>query len=482
MTVTIDRRTDINLDTAYRVAWQGENVVLSPLALARVDECRRSFLSLVESDPSMFVYGVTTGFNAAAKTQLDGAGRDRQAQRKPFASAVLFGDPLPERVVRTIVLSKLTTFVEGHAAVTPELAKAVAAMLDGRALPEVPADNNDAAGQINMMTHAFYDLFNDYDLQAKESNALLNGTSSITCVLADSAISSSRRLALAVRVFALSIEAFQAPLEHYDVALARLWGGEHEIAAAEALNMYFRVTDGDRRTYQAPVSFRAMPRVLARVFRAVAEVEKAAEESLAGPVDNPIYLPPDADYPLGRLLHNSGFHNAISYSVLDELAACWADLCLAGERQTSKMQDGPISRLPHWLTTGDIEGPLRYLAQIQVGYVERARRAAQRTFIPGSESGGFGQSDFKTPTQTAWLAECEAGRCLDASLAMLAVTAMHALDVTERQVPPSLTDFAADMRKYVPKITEIRMLGPELGRLTESFTNGIYNAEGPRQP
>ena len=60
------------------------------------------------------VYGVTTGFNQAAKTQLDVAGRDRQAQRKPFASAVLFGDPLPNRVVRAIVLSKLTTFVEGR--------------------------------------------------------------------------------------------------------------------------------------------------------------------------------------------------------------------------------------------------------------------------------------------------------------------------------------------------------------------------------
>ena len=482
MTVTLETRADINLDTAYRVAWQGEDVALSEAALARIDECRRSFLALVESDPSMFVYGVTTGFNQSAKTQLDETGRARQAQRKPFASAVLFGDPLPERVVRTIVLSKLTTFIEGHAAVTPELAQAVAAMLDGRALPEVPADNNDAGGQVTMMTHTFHDLFRDYELQAKESNALLNGTGSITAVLTDSAVSASRRLARAVKVFALSIEAFQAPLEHYDVALARLWGGEHEIAAAEALSRFLAEADADRRTYQAPGSFRAMPRVLARVFRAVSEAEKAAGEALAGAVDNPIYLPPDADHPLGRLLHNSGYHNAISYPVLDELAACWADLCIVCDRHTSKLQDGAISGLPHWLTTGDVEGPVRYLAQSQSGYVERARRAAQRSFIPGSEGGGFGQSDLKTPTQSAWLGEREAGRCLDASLAMLSVTALHALDVTERKVPPPLTEFAAEVREHVPKITEIRMLGPDLRRLTESFTSGVYGADGPRRP
>ena len=481
MTVTLEHRADINLETAYRIAWQGEDVVLSKAALGRIDECRRSFVVLIESDPSMFVYGVTTGYGQAAKTQLDDAGRARQAQRKPFASAVLFGEPLPVRVVRAIVLSKLTTFIEGHAAVTPKLAQTVAAMLDGRQLPEVPADNNDGAGQTQMMTHTFSDLFLDYDLKAKESNALLNGTGSITAVLTDSAIAASRRRVLAVKTFALAIEAFQAPLEHYDVAVARLWGGDHEIAAAETLNRYLAEPTADRRTYQAPTSFRALPRILARVFRAVAEVEKAADEALAGAVDNPIYLPPDADHPHGRLFHNGGFHNAISYSVLDELAACWADLCLVGERQTAKLQDGAVSGLPHWLTTGDVEGPVRYLAQIQVGYVERARRAAQRTFIPGSESGGFGQTDLKTPTQSAWLGEREAGRCLDASLALLAVTAMHALDVTQRPVPPPLTEFAADVRGHVPKIEEIRMLGPELGRLADSFTSGVYSAEGPRR-
>ena len=481
MTVILEHRADINLESAYRVAWQGEDVALSEAALARIDECRRSYLALIESDPSKFVYGVTTGFNQAAKTQLDDAGRARQAQRKPFASAVLFGDPLPERVVRTIVLSKLTTFVEGHAAVTPKLAQAVAAMLDGRPLPEVPADNNDGAGQIHIMTHTFFNLFLDYDLQEKESNALLNGTGSITAVLTDTAIVASRRLALAVKVFALSIEAFQSPLEHYDVELARLWGGDHDIAAAETLNRYLAGAAADRRTYHAPVSFRAMTRILARVFRAVAEAEKAADEALAAAVDNPIYLPPDGDHPLGQLLHSSGWYNAMSYSVLDELAACWADLCLIGERQTSKLQDGAVSGLPHWLTTGDVEGPVRYLAQIQVGYVERARRAAQCTFIPGSESGGFGQSDLKVPTQSAWLGEREAGRCLDASLALLAVPALHALDVTQRPVPPPLADFAAEVRGHSPKIEEIRMLGPELGRLADSFTSGVYSAEGPRR-
>jgi len=52
---------------------------------------------------------------------------------------LVFGEVVPERVARAIVLARLANFVDGHAAVTSELACAVASMLDGaplgRALP-----------------------------------------------------------------------------------------------------------------------------------------------------------------------------------------------------------------------------------------------------------------------------------------------------------------------------------------------------------
>ena len=79
-----------------------------------------------------------------------------------------------------------------------------------------------------------------------------------------------------------------------------------------------------------------------------------------------------------------------------------------------------------------------------------------------------------TPAFLAWSKEARAGRCLDASLAMLAVVASQALFVTEREAPRALRAFVELVRTYVEPIVEDRILGPELNRLTEAITANIF--------
>ncbi|TGQ03266.1 histidine ammonia-lyase, partial [Mesorhizobium sp. M00.F.Ca.ET.217.01.1.1] len=92
--------------------------------------CRASFLRLIETDPAPIIYGVTTAMGELASRKLERDERDRHARIKAFAAATSFGEPLPERVVRAIVLARLTNFIEGNAATSPRIAEAVAAMLD----------------------------------------------------------------------------------------------------------------------------------------------------------------------------------------------------------------------------------------------------------------------------------------------------------------------------------------------------------------
>jgi histidine ammonia-lyase len=138
MTVVLTRRADVNLEAFRRVAWQGEDVRLFDTALQVIAACRRSFLQLIEKDPDLVIYGVTTAMGELASRRLGPEERDRHARLKPFAAATSFGDPLPERVVRGIVLARLANFVEGNAATTPRIAEAVAAMLHGGSMPAGP--------------------------------------------------------------------------------------------------------------------------------------------------------------------------------------------------------------------------------------------------------------------------------------------------------------------------------------------------------
>ncbi len=92
-------------------------------------------------------------------------------------------------------------------------------------------------------------------------------------------------------------------------------------------------------------------------------------------------------------------------------------------------------------------------------------------------SSAAGQDDVATPAFLAWSKEARAGRCLDASLAMLAVVASQALFVTDRVAPPALRGFMELVRKHVAPVTEDRILGPELGQLADAITANVFGAE-----
>ena len=113
------------------MAWCGEGVELSGAALARIAEARRAFMALLD-DPSIVIYGVTSGYGDRASIRLEPDERRAQARLGAGNIRLSFDDPLPNRVVRGIVLARLASIVEGNAAVRPEVAEAVASMLDRR--------------------------------------------------------------------------------------------------------------------------------------------------------------------------------------------------------------------------------------------------------------------------------------------------------------------------------------------------------------
>ena len=86
MTVVLDQRSDINLRVFHRVAWQRQAVALSAAALARIASSRAAFLEMIDKDPSVIIYGVTTSMGERAHDRLSAAERDRHSQLKPFAA------------------------------------------------------------------------------------------------------------------------------------------------------------------------------------------------------------------------------------------------------------------------------------------------------------------------------------------------------------------------------------------------------------
>jgi histidine ammonia-lyase len=472
MPLRIASRADLSLANFARVAWEGRGVRFAPEALERMAAARRQFIELLDSDPDITIYGVTSGYGQHASKRLAPAERRKHARRPPDGPFVAFGPPLPQRVSRGIVFARLANYVEGHAAISVELAAAVAGLLDANALPKVSLAGQGGAGEILALAPLFSAIAHGTELGEKDALSLINGSPAAAALLADAALAGRRRLALAEEVFALSAEAILVPDGHFAAELGELWGDRAEAESLARLRELMAGGIAERRPYQAPVSFRILPRVLAQYRRVVEAAEAGAGVSLKAVTDNPVFLAPSEGHPRPRVYSTGGYHNALAYPAMDNLAAAVADLCLLADRHGSKLLHGNHSLLPDQLVKEG--GYLGCLGMVQVGYAEQARRAAARNFLPGSEGGGFGQNDVAPPSFLAWQAQEEAGRCLEAGLAVLAAIASQAFFVTDRAAPPALARLLEKIRGHLPPVEHSRILAGELESLAQAFRDRVY--------
>jgi histidine ammonia-lyase len=467
LSVLIDARSDITLEAFRRVAWEGDGVEIGARAAATMDRSHDSFTGYLKArlaeDPQAVIYGVTTAPG-------DGGTRNLPADSpRPTRlwTAASFGEPLPDRVVRGIVLARLANFVEGHATARSEIGRAIAAMLE-RPLPAVPVQGNGGSGEILALGHLFYEIGARPELTPKERMALVNGSPCAAALVADLALAAAGRTELAASVYALAVEALGAPLEAYSADVEKLWDDEHETEALRTLRHLLEGHADQRLPYQAPVSFRILGRVLGQLRRAQAEAAAAASTSLRSVTDNPVYMPPSAGRPLGTIFSTGGYHNSRATAAIDGIAFAWADLCQLAERQVDALFQHPhTAPALSWS-----EWAAKPLHMVPNGFAEEARALAQPTLL---SLGSYGQNDVPSLPFLAWRKATAVGLCLDACLAVLAVLAAHALQGTAGKVPPRLAGLSEEILATVPPVTEVRPLGPDCAALTAAFTSRVFD-------
>jgi histidine ammonia-lyase len=466
----IQTRRDITLELMRAVAWHGVRLQIAPGALARMDESHEAFEALVSDrvsgDPQALIYGVTSAPGDAAAAALGEEAKTARPDR--LWTAMSFGEPLPDRVVRAILVARLANFLDGHAGVRGRLAQAVADMLNDSVLPAVPSQSNGGSGEILALGSLFFELSTRMSLTPKERMALINGSPCAAAMVADVALAGGGRLGLAESVFALAAEVCGAPDEHFAVELAELWGDEHEAAALGSLRVLLDQSHRVRQPHQASVSVRILPRVLGALRRAQDAAGVAATVSLSSVTDNPVYLLPDGDRPLGAVYSNGGYHDARATQAMDGLAFALADACQLAQRLTDHLFQNPTTAP---LIASD-EWSVKPLHMVQNGWAEEARAIASPTLL---SLGGFGQNDVPVLNFLAWRKANAIGACLDASLAVLAAIAAQALHVAGHEPPPNLRPLVDEIRAAFPPVTEPRALGGDCQRLTEAFGRRVFH-------
>jgi histidine ammonia-lyase len=455
------RRADIDLATFRRVAWEGAAVELDASALALIRDRRQRFESFLADHPERRFYGINVHAGDGSHRALDEDGRRDYA--RGMRSAVSFGAPLPRRVVRGIVLARLTNFVEGETAVTPGLARAVAEMLDGRELPEVPGHGNGGSGEIAPLGALFGELGAVRELALKESMSLINGSPCAAALVADAAMCAADLIAWAQRLFGLAAVAYGVGPAIYDPRLDALWQDPFQARALATLREQLPDAEGSAAGHvQPPVSYRIIPRVVGNALRVLDAAETVATTSLSAVSDNPTLLF-DGDE-LVDIVSTGGFHNGAAAPAIDALSATVADLAALALHQLHRLQESREA-LPRFDSTN-----LGILQMAANGYAEEARGACVPSLLG---LGGRGQNDVPSPSFIAFDRYTRVHALAAGTLACLACIAAQSLDQTDRPAPGPLAETQAAIVALSPPLSGRRSLGPELAELAALLMSGI---------
>ncbi|MDQ2899313.1 MAG: aromatic amino acid ammonia-lyase [Acidobacteriota bacterium] len=308
----------LTIEDAGQVCRESRRVNLAPAALERIAQGRRALeRRLAQGDR---IYGVNTGVGGNIKFELAPEQAVLLQHNIMRHLACGTGRPLPNDVVRGSILLRLATFATGTSAVRPELAEALARMLNAGITPLVPRYGSlGASGDLMPsayiarillgMGEAEYQGRSMSALEAlqsaglqpikfapKEGLALINGTTVMTACAALVWLDAGRVLRALLSAIALAIEALEVPSEPYAEWVQAAKGHPGQIAVAafvrESLaGSQLPIDPSGQSCY----SLRCPPQGLGPVWESLDDARAVIEREMNSANDNPLIDPESGD-------------------------------------------------------------------------------------------------------------------------------------------------------------------------------------------
>ncbi|HEV2316482.1 MAG TPA: histidine ammonia-lyase [Thermoplasmata archaeon] len=365
--------SSLTLDQFLAVVRGRCGVALVPAAREAIRGARGVVERAVASERP--IYGVTTGFGRLADVRVQAPATEALQLNLIRSHASGAGSPLPEELVRGMMLLRVNTFARGLSGVRPELVDVLIECLNRGIYPFVPEQGSvGASGDLAPLAHLALALIGEGEcidphgvrrvsaeilvangirpavLVAKEGVALINGTSLMTSYLALAVADARNLLAAAEDAIALAWDALRGSMEPLDDRLGVARNLPEQRAVAERLRrrlngseLAFRASTGQP---QDPYTLRCAPQVLAATELAVGFAERVAATELNAVSDNPLVFPGD------EFVSGGNFHGQPLALALDTLALGVQYLAGYSERRVARLLNPATNRgLPAFLAS-----------------------------------------------------------------------------------------------------------------------------------
>jgi histidine ammonia-lyase len=483
---------DLSIDNVIEVARGRRAVAIAPDAADRMRASRAVIERLVAEGAT--VYGVTTGFGDLADVRIDPA-RTAELQRNLVRShAAGTGDPLPDEVVRAMIVLRANALAIGLSGVRVELVELLVGMLNAAIHPVVPSRGSlGASGDLAPLAHIALVVIGEGEatvdgsgpgpgdaslaragltpltLGAKEGLALLNGTQLMAGIGA-LAHHDALRLAITADVIgAMSLEAMLGTGAAFGEALIAARPHAGQMASARHLRELLAGSEigashaASGHRVQDAYSLRCMPQVHGAARDALGELARVLAVEINAATDNPLVFPD------GAVISGGNFHGEPLALALDYATLAVTELASISERRTARLVDAHHSGLPAFLAEQPgIESGLmiaHYTAAALVNELKGLSHPSSVDSIPTSAN----QEDHVSMGATSALRLREAVDRAERVLAIEALCAAQGLDfraplragdgvaAAHALVRQRVTHLAAD-RPPAPDIDALRAL------------------------
>ena len=487
------------------VARQGARVELGAAALARLASSRRALEDAIAAGE--VIYGVNTGFGSLANRRVEGSQLAEIQKNLLRSHASGVGKPLPEEVVRGMLLLLAASLARGYSGVRPLVAAQVVNLLNAGVTPVVPGVGSvGASGDLVPLAHAALVIIGEgeaifngkrlngrealraagltpIELEAKEGLALINGTHLMAAIAALALADLDRLFAAALCAAAMSIDACRGTDAFLDERVHAARGQPGPSAVAAALAALIKGSQiipshlhNDPRV-QDPYSLRCAPQVLGAALDAIRFARRTVEIELGAVTDNPLVFAKDPGHQR-QFVSAGNFHGMPLAIALDTLVIALTHVAGIAERRVYYIlaaSDAQNPLNPHLSPVPGLHSGLmitQYVAAACCNELIGLSVPASVSNIPTSA----GMEDYNSFGASS---AHKARRALERATQVVAIELLCATEALDYQRPlrsgSGVETAHAAVRGIVPKRTADRPPAPDIAALEQLILQGGFS-------
>ncbi len=363
----------LTMEDVIKVAREGWKITLAPSVYSRVKKARTVVEQIISE--KKVVYGINTGFGELSKTVISSNELDRLQLNLVRSHSAGFGDPLPEEIVRAMMLLRINCLARGHSGVRPETLNLLVEALNKNFIPFIPEKGSlGASGDLAPLAHMALALIgegyvirdgkkypsgkalqeiglNALTLQPKEGLALINGTQAMAA-LGILALKDVENLIYHAEIaLSMTLEALNGIINAFSPKVFQV---RRHLGSMESAKTIRLLLSGSKRirtitSEQDAYTLRCSPQVHGAIRDAWRHVHSVLEIEINSVTDNPLIFPASSEQEEDETISAGNFHGEPVALALDYLALGIAELGNISERRIERLVNPHLSGLAPFL-------------------------------------------------------------------------------------------------------------------------------------